>query len=128
VTPSLFERSETMRSERAYLLDILDAIRDIERYRPESRAAFDEDERTQVWMVNRLQIVGEASRKLSDEFRSRHDSVPWRAIIGMRHHLVHGYFVVDPDVVWSAITERVPELERQVQEILAQDPTVQDED
>jgi uncharacterized protein with HEPN domain len=117
-----------VRSDRAYLLDILDAIRDIERYRPASRSAFDEDERTQVWMVNRLQIIGEASRKLSDEFRSRHDAVPWRAIIGMRHHLVHGYFAVDPDVVWSAITERVPELERLVQVILAQDPTVENED
>jgi len=116
-----------MRSDRAYLLDILDAIRDINRYRPESRTAFDEDERTQVWMVNRLQIIGEASRKLTDELRSRHTAVPWRAIVGMRHHLVHGYFAVDPDVVWSAITERVPELERQVQTILVQDETVQDE-
>lgn len=80
-----------MRSDRACLLDILDAIRDIERYRPESRTAFDDDERTQVWMVNRLQIIGEASRKLSDELRSHHNSVPWRAIIGMRHHLVHGH-------------------------------------
>lgn len=117
-----------MRSDREYLLDILDAIRDIERYRPKSRDAFNGDERTQVWMVNRLQIVGEACRKLSDELRTRHDAVPWRAIIGMRHHLVHGYFAVDPDVVWAAITERVPELERQVQAILAQDPTVQEED
>lgn len=108
------------------MLDILDAIRDIERYRPESRSVFDDDERTQVWMVNRLQIIGEASRKLSDEFRNRHHSVPWRAIIGMRHHLVHGYFAIDPDVVWSAITERVPELERQLRAALATDPAVQD--
>jgi uncharacterized protein with HEPN domain len=116
-----------MRSDRTYLLDILDAINDIERYVPASRSQFDEDERTQVWMLNRLQIVGEASRKLSDDFRTRQSAVPWRAIIGMRHHLVHGYFDVDPDVVWSAITERVPELKQQVQTILATDPTVQDD-
>ena len=116
-----------MRSDRAYLLDILDAIHDIERYRPESRAAFDDDERTQVWMVNRLQIIGEASRRLSDDFRARHDSVPWRAIIGMRHHLVHGYFAVDPDVVWAAINERVPELKEQLQLALASDPSVREE-
>jgi uncharacterized protein with HEPN domain len=116
-----------MRSDRAYVLDILDAIRDIERYRPESRSAFDEDERTQVWMVNRLQIIGEACRMLSDELRARHDAVPWRAIIGMRHHLVHGYFDVDPDVVWSAITERVPELRQHMETILVSDSTVRDE-
>jgi uncharacterized protein with HEPN domain len=50
-----------VRSDRTYLLDILDAIHDIERYRPSTRDAFDQDERTQVWMVNRLQIIGEAS-------------------------------------------------------------------
>ena len=116
-----------MRSDRAYLLDILDAIHDIERYLPESRTALNDDERTQVWMVNRLQIIGEASRKLSDDFRARHDTVPWRAIIGMRHHLVHGYFAVDPDVVWTAIKERVPELEEQLQSALATDPAVQEE-
>ena len=39
----------------------------------------------------------------------------------MRHHLVHGYFDVDPDVVWSAIVERVPDLKRDVERILAAD-------
>ncbi|HEX9727850.1 MAG TPA: HepT-like ribonuclease domain-containing protein [Gemmatimonadales bacterium] len=117
-----------MRSDRAWLQDILDAIRDIDRYRPASRAAFDDDERTPVWMVNRLQIIGEACRGLSEEFRSRHPEIPWRAIVGMRHHLVHGYFTIDPDIVWVAITERVPELERQIRRALETDPTVPDED
>lgn len=115
-----------MRSDRAYLLDILDAITGIERYRS-TRAAFDADERTQIWMVNRLQIIGEACRKLSDGFRDRHPEVPWRQIIGMRHHLIHGYFDVDPDVVWTAISERIPELKEQVQAALATDPQVQSE-
>ncbi|MEK7402400.1 MAG: DUF86 domain-containing protein [Gemmatimonadota bacterium] len=114
-----------MRSDRAYLLDILDAVTDIERYRS-TRAAFDADERTQVWMVNRLQIIGEACRKLSDAFRERHGHIPWRAIIGMRHHLVHGYFDVDPDVVWNAITDRVPALKAQIEAALAADAEVRE--
>jgi uncharacterized protein with HEPN domain len=76
---------------------MLDAIHDIERYRPSTREAFEEDERTQVWMVNRLQIIGEASRKLTEMFRNRHSEIPWRAIIGMRHHLVHT-LTSDPEV------------------------------
>src|SRR5690242_9845253 len=107
-----------MRSDRAYLLDILDAIADIERYRT-TRPAFDADERTQIWMVNRLQIIGEACNRLSDSFRSRHSGIPWRAIIGMRHHLVHGYFDVDPDIVWSAVVDRVPELKAGIEAALA---------
>ena len=114
-----------MRSDRAYLLDILDAIADIERYRT-TRNAFDADERTQVWMVNRLQVIGEACRKLSDAFRDRHADIPWRGIIGMRHHLVHGYFDVDPDAVWNAITDRVPSLKAQIEGALATDIKVRE--
>lgn len=112
-----------MRADRAYLLDILDAVADIERYRT-SRSAFDADERTHVWMVNRLQIIGEACRKLSDAFRERHPEIPWRAIVGMRHHLVHGYFDIDPDVVWTAISDRVPELKAQIEAALTGDAAV----
>lgn len=114
-----------MRNDRACLLDMLDAIAGIERYLG-NRESFDADERTQAWMVSRLQIIGEASRHLTDGFRSRHSDVPWRLIIGMRHHLVHGYFDIDPDVVWEAITDRVPDLKRAVERLLATDDALQD--
>lgn len=116
-----------MRSDRGCLLDILDAIAGIEKYQT-SRESFDADERTQAWMVSRLQIIGEACRYLSPEFRDRHVETPWRLIIGMRHHLVHGYFDIDPDVVWLAISERIPELKRNVEQIFATDNAVQNDD
>jgi uncharacterized protein with HEPN domain len=109
-----------MRSDRACLLDILDAVADIERYRT-TRAGFDSDERTQVWMVSRLQIIGEAARQLSEAFRARHPEIAWRKIIGMRHHLVHGYFDIDPDVVWNSVAERIPELRTLVEGALSTD-------
>ena len=116
-----------MRSDRACLLDILDAIAGIERYLA-TRESFDSDERTQTWMVSRLQIIGEAARHLSPEFRDRHSEVPWRLVIGMRNHLVHGYFDVDPDIVWTAITERIPELKVHVGVALATDNFVRSEE
>ena len=73
-----------MRSDRAYLLDILEAITHIERYRSTTREPFDADERTQVWMVNRLQIIGEAARKLSEAFRDRHIEVALATDPGVR--------------------------------------------
>jgi uncharacterized protein with HEPN domain len=102
---------------------MLDAVAGIERYRS-TREAFDADERTQAWMVSRLQIIGEACRHLTDAFRARHVDVPWRLIIGMRHHLVHGYFEIDPDVVWQAVAERIPELKRDIERILSSDAEV----
>ena len=62
------DADRSMRSDRAWLLDILDAIGGIARYRPQTRAAFDEDERTQVWMVNRqLRTVLETDTLLEEE-------------------------------------------------------------
>jgi uncharacterized protein with HEPN domain len=116
-----------VRSDRAWLLDVVDAMDRIERYLPAARALFDGDERTQVWMVHQLQVIGEACGRLSDEFRARHPEVPWRAITGMRHHLVHGYFDLDPDIVWVAVTDRIPELKDQILAALASDPAAKDE-
>lgn len=50
--------------------------------------------------------------------------MPWRLIIGMRHHLVHGYFDIDPGVVWSAVATRIPELKEQLEAALANDPEI----
>ena len=66
-----------------------------------------------------LQIIGEACGRLSDDFRARHPEMPWRAITGMRHHLVHGYFDIDPDIGWVAVTERIPQLKNQIQAALS---------
>lgn len=115
-----------MRSDRARLQDILEAIADIARHLPTERSAFEASELAQIWCVHRLQIIGEASRALSEGFRERHPAIPWRAIIGMRNHLIHGYFDVDPDVLWIAVTVRVPELHRQIAEALAKDPAVRE--
>lgn len=116
-----------MRSDRSCLLDVLDAIAGIERYQT-TRESFDADERTQAWMVSRLQIIGEACRHLTPEFRQQHAAVPWRLIIGMRHHLVHGYFDIDPEIVWVAIIERVPEFKHHIERILATDDKVSSDD
>lgn len=62
-------------------------------------------------MVRDLQIIGEAaSRLLSQDARDQHPAVPWREIIGMRHILVHGYFEVDLDLVWSVVDRELSAL------------------
>lgn len=115
-----------MRSDRARLLDILDAIADIARQLPSDRSAFEASELAQVWCVHRLQIIGEAARGLSAAFRGRHPDIPWRAIVGMRNHLMHSYFEVDSEIVWVAVSERVPSLRLQVEAALHTDPEVRE--
>jgi len=70
-------------------------------------------------VIHHLEIIGEACRALSDELRSRHSEVPWPAIIGMRNILVHDYFGLNLDEVWTAAERDLPDLKRRIQAILA---------
>jgi uncharacterized protein with HEPN domain len=107
-----------MRSERERLLDILEAIERIEKYAADGKAAFEADELIQNWMVSHISIIGEACRSLSAEFQARYANVPWADIIGMRNILVHHYFGIDEDAVWSVIEKDIPELKLNIEAIL----------
>lgn len=60
--------------------------------------------------VRSLEVIGEASKKVPDEFRARYPQVEWRAMAGMRDRLIHGYVGVDYDLVREVVTQKVPEL------------------
>lgn len=65
-------------------------------------------------MIRELLIIGEAARRLSDEFKASHPSIRWRQMAGMRDILVHAYDHVDVDEVWRVATEELPDLIRYI--------------
>jgi len=99
-----------MRDDRERLLDMQEAIERIERYAQRGRQAFGQDELVQNWMISHLQIIGEASRALSEDLRAQYPEVPWRAMIGMRNILVHHYFAIDLNIVWAVIERDLSKL------------------
>jgi uncharacterized protein with HEPN domain len=101
------------------LSDILEAIAAIERHVNYDRASFEQDELRQAWFLRHLQIIGEAARALPVEVRAMARDIPWPKIIGMRNVLVHGYFQIDTDIVWQAVTNDVPALKPPIQRLLA---------
>jgi len=103
-----------MRNDQERLLDILEAIEHIEKHSGIDRNAFEADELVQTWMVHHIQIMGEAAAAISPEFRTEHPEVPWRSISSMRNAIVHEYFRVDLDEVWSAIISDLPALKASV--------------
>lgn len=107
-----------MREPEERLRDMLEAIERIEKYAPRGRQAFDDDELLQTHFVHYLQVFGEAAFKLPPELRDQHPEVPWDDIIGMRHILVHDYFRVDLDLVWSVVQNDLPALKGKLQSIL----------
>ncbi len=72
----------------------------------------------QVWVIHHLQVIGEAANNLSPEFIADHPEIPWRRIIGLRHALVHQYFGIDLDAIWSIAVDDLPPLKRAVGAIL----------
>lgn len=98
---------------------MLDAITRIEQYTSGGRAAFDQNELIQTWVVYHIQILGEAARGLSAQFTAQHPHVRWSGIVGMRNILIHTYFKINPDVVWKVVEHDIPLLKQQIAELLA---------
>jgi uncharacterized protein with HEPN domain len=65
-----------------------------------------------------LHVIGEAVKQLPRELRDRHSTVAWREIAGMRDIIAHAYFALDLDILWSAVQDDVPELRRQIEEVV----------
>ena len=60
--------------------------------------------------MRRISIIGEATKRLSDDFRAQHAEVPWKEMAGMRDVIIHDYDEVDLDEVWTVIRENLPQL------------------
>ncbi len=107
-----------MRDDRERLLDIREAIENIQKYAVRGKDAFSEDELIQTWILHHIQILGEAVARLSDEFQEQHPDIPWFKIVGMRNILVHDYFKIDVNAVWSVVENDLPTLYDQIKRIL----------
>ena len=90
--------------------DILRAIRRIERETADAQERFRRDEMLQTWVIHHLEIIGEAVKGLSDEYKAARPAIPWSAIARMRDRLIHGYWDVDLDAVWQTIRRDLPHL------------------
>lgn len=101
-----------MRDDEARVVDILESCDQLIEHVSGDHARFEADPVVQAATQRWLEIIGEAAARLSDDFKAGHPDVAWRDLVGMRNILAHGYFHVDRDVMWTAVTRDVPKLRR----------------
>lgn len=102
-----------------YLEDILESIKRIEESTKDlDREEFNTNIDKQDIVVHRLEIIGEAVKKIPQELRNRYSQIPWREIARTRDKITHHYFEVDVEQIWNIIQNDLQPLKKQVKQML----------
>ena len=102
-----------------YLKHILEAISDTEHsIRNLSKRDFEENKDVKDATIRRIEVIGEAVKNISNDFKTKHPEVEWKKIAGSRDVMIHAYFNVDLGVVWNITKDDLPKLRQQIQKIL----------
>lgn len=107
------------RGDLVYLRHILDAISRIEEYTQDIKYEdFMDNHLIQDGVIRQIEIIGEATKRLSKEIREKHSGIPWRDMTGMRDKLIHNYFGVDIDAVWDTAERDIPGLKNRLRDLV----------
>ena len=102
-----------------YIQDILDSIRDIESFiKGLTFEDFKKDRKTVNAVVRSIEVIGEASKNIPTEIKTRYPGVPWKKMAGMRDKLIHEYFGIDVEILWKVSHEEIKNLKSPMKRIL----------
>ncbi len=105
--------------DRLALDDIQRYTADLLEFTSDGREAFMRDRKTQAATIRCLEVIGEATKRLSEQTRELRLDIPWRQIAGLRDVLIHEYERVDLLTVWNVIEQHIPALNHAVRELIA---------
>ena len=104
-----------MNENEAFLRHILDEIEFLtDQCRGLQFQELIEDEVLKRASVRSLEVIGEATKNLSKEFKEKYPAVEWKKIAGLRDKLIHHYFGINWDIVWDVIKNKLPDLGKEI--------------
>jgi uncharacterized protein with HEPN domain len=103
---------------RVYLVQILERAERILHFTEAGRAAFFASPLIQDAVIRNFEIIGEAAKRVPEEFRRAYPSIPWKGLSGLRDVLIHQYEGVNLEEVWRIIERNLPELKRTISSVL----------
>ncbi len=107
------------REWRFFVRDIFDAIQQIKEFvGTMKRREFIADDKTRSAVAFKIENIGEASKNIPKEIKSKYKDLPWTDMAGMRDKITHFYFGIDYKVVWSVVKKELPTIEPFIREIL----------
>lgn len=99
-----------MNRDQTYTVQILDAIQKIEAYTIDGKDVFLKSAMIQDAVIRNIEIIGEITKRVSSEFKSYHNEVPWRQMAGIRDVLIHDYDSIDLEIVWNVVAIELPKI------------------
>ncbi len=107
-----------MKDDLVYIDHIKDCVRKIKEFTKQiEENDFAENELIQDAVIRNIEIIGEATKKVSNSFKQTYHEIPWKEMAGMRDKLIHDYMGVDISVVWKTIKLDIPEIDKLIQKI-----------
>jgi len=106
-----------MKNNQLYLDNIMESITFIESYTSSGKDEFFKTRMIQDAVIRNLEIIGEATKKISSDFRNQHPEIPWQQMAGLRDVLIHDYLYVDLEEIWLIIEHHLPELKKKKKKI-----------
>jgi len=107
------------REYKLFIQDIKECIEQIDEFLGNmTLEEFKADEKTSSAVVRKIEIIGEATKNVPKEIRQKYKELPWSDMARMRDKIIHSYFIVDYEVVWKTIKERLPEIKPRIDTIL----------
>ena len=107
------------KDDLVYVGHMLDKAREaVDLVKGKDRSDYNSEPAIRYALAHLLQIIGEAARRISQDFCKSHPEIPWKALVGMRHKVVHDYTSVDEDVVWDTVQQELPPLIKSLERIV----------